>query len=176
MKITIMAIAGLIMVLAAVVDARAEQIITTTTATVVEPTQVVVVSESDSREFEGEIISVDYPGNQIMVREPNGRERRVDIKQGMISNLKVNDYVEVQLMMDNKEAKMVKKVKEARLIEGTIIVLNTDAQQLVLQDANGQSHTVLMTPGNINQFRTGEHVRVYAISNDRPVRYIRVIT
>src|SRR5689334_171791 len=80
----------------------------TPTVVVQQEQPVILTTTQDPRELEGEIIRVDYPESMIVVRDANGRERKVWLKQGMINNYKVDDYVKIYLMADMKEAKTIK--------------------------------------------------------------------
>jgi hypothetical protein len=75
------------------------------------PVVILKEDEADPKNFEGTITNVDLPENQIRVRDTDGRDRKVLVKQGMISGFKVDDYVKVELMADMKEAKMIKVVR-----------------------------------------------------------------
>lgn len=71
---------------------------------------VVILKTEDMRNFEGTIVKVDYRGNEIVVRDTTGKERRVMVKQGMIGHYKVDDRVKIELMTDMKEARMIRVV------------------------------------------------------------------
>lgn len=73
--------------------------------------EVTFYREESSRDVEGRIVNVDNSQNTISVREANGRDRRIKLKQGMISGYKVDDYVRIHLMADLKEAKMIRTIK-----------------------------------------------------------------
>ena len=69
-------------------------------------------------DVEGRISNIDYGQNEIVVsnilyKEKNvgGREKRIKVKQGMINNYKVQDYVKVKLDEENKTAVMIELVK-----------------------------------------------------------------
>ena len=150
------------------------EVVTTTTAVAVKETPVVIVKEDNSKEFEGEILSVDYPESQILVRDTTGRDRRVIVKQGMINNYKVGDYVKVELMADLKEAKMIRIVKDVSHFEGTVVTIVPTANQLVVRDA-GQDRTVVVAAGMTEFFKPGDRVRIYLLTSGDEVRYIRVL-
>lgn len=73
--------------------------------------EVVFVREESNRDLEGRIINVDNSQSTITVKDAQGRDRRVKLKQGMISNYKVDDFVRIHLMADLKEAKMIRTIK-----------------------------------------------------------------
>ena len=55
--------------------------------------------------------NVDSSSNMIVVHDTMGHDRRVQLKEGMISSYKVDDYVRVHLMADLKEAKTINTVR-----------------------------------------------------------------
>ncbi len=73
--------------------------------------EVTFVREESNLDLEGRIINVDSSHNTIMVHDTNGRDRRITLKQGMISTYKVDDYVRIHLMADLKEAKMIRTIR-----------------------------------------------------------------
>ena len=86
----------------------------------IHPTEAValITTEAENpREFEGEIIRVDIPKGQIVVLDTTGRERKVQLRQGMIGTYKTEDYVRIGLMSDIKEAKTMEAISAARHIE-----------------------------------------------------------
>ena len=149
-------------------------VVTTTTAVAVKETPVVIVKEDNTKEFEGEILSVDYPDSQILVRDTSGRDRRVIVKQGMINNYKVGDYVKVELMADHKEAKMIRTLKDVSHFEGTVVTIVPTSNQLVVRDS-GQDRTVIVAAGMTEFFKPGDRVRIYLLTHGDEVRYIRVL-
>ena len=77
----------------------------------------------DEPDLEGPIVKVNTNKNEITVKNigqhsrSKNKEKKVLVKQGMINNYKMHDYVQIRLMADNYEAKMIEKVstpKEAR--------------------------------------------------------------
>ena len=73
------------------------------------------VSDPD---VEGRIANIDYGQSEIVVsnilyKEKNvgGREKRVKVKQGMINNYKLQDYVKIKLDEGNETAAMIELVK-----------------------------------------------------------------
>jgi hypothetical protein len=72
---------------------------------------VTFIREESNRDLEGRIINVDTSQGTILVHDKEGRDRRVQLKQGMISGYKVDDYVRIHLMADLKEAKMIRTIK-----------------------------------------------------------------
>ncbi len=73
------------------------------------------VSDPD---VEGRIANIDYVKNEIIVnnilykeKKVGAREKRIKIKQGMINNYKVQDYVKIKLDEENKTAAMIELVK-----------------------------------------------------------------
>jgi ribosomal protein L21E len=73
--------------------------------------EVTFIREESNRDLEGRIINVDSSQNTIVVRDAQSRDRRVKLKQGMISTYKVDDFVRIHLMADLKEAKMIRTIK-----------------------------------------------------------------
>ncbi len=136
---------------------------TTERTVVIKETPVVVVREDNPREFEGEVISVSYKPDRLQIRDATGRDRRVDVKPGMINNYKRGDYVRVQMMVDNREAKMINVIKNVSLLDGRVIGLDPAGNQIIVRDASANDRTVVVAPGMANNFRTGERVRIYLI-------------
>ncbi len=73
------------------------------------------VSDPD---VEGRIANIDYVKNEIIVnnilykeKKVGAREKRIKVKQGMINNYKVQDYVKIKLDEKNKIAAMIELVK-----------------------------------------------------------------
>ncbi|GEM_PF-2728792 len=73
------------------------------------------VSDPD---VEGRIANIDYGRGEIVVnnvlykeKKVGAREKRVRVKQGMINNYKVQDYVKIKLDEENKTATMIQLVK-----------------------------------------------------------------
>ncbi|GEM_PF-3583987 len=130
----------------------------------------------DPRELEGEIIRVDQSKNEILVRDTDNRERRILLKQGMISNYKVGDYVKIYLMADMREAKTV-KTQAAADLEGEVVSTDTVASRMVVRDERGKDHVVLLSPEMNGKNQVGDHVRLYVVSDSperQEVRLIRV--
>jgi hypothetical protein len=94
-----------------------------TTAVVAEPvvavsqTPVMIVKEENPREFEGEIISVDIPESQVLVHDALGRDKRVTVKQGMISGYKIGNYIKINLITDMKEAAIIRIIRDITPLE-----------------------------------------------------------
>src|SRR5207253_3199045 len=102
---------------------------------------VIVTKTEDPRELEGEIVRVDYPRSQMVIRDIDGRERKVIVKQGMINNYKVDDYVKVYLMADMKEAKSI-TTKRTADIEGEVVGIDYARNQIVVRDRDGADRAV----------------------------------
>lgn len=73
--------------------------------------EVTFVRAESNRDLEGRIINVDHSKSTLVVHDKQGRDRRVTLKQGMINNYKVDDYVRIHLMADLKEAKTIQTVR-----------------------------------------------------------------
>ena len=167
-------------------DSATEPVVvrTVTEPVIVQPAPVVVVKPvvvtkvEDPRALEGEIIRVDYPDKQIVVEDIDGRERKVTLKQGMINSYKVGDYVVVYLMADLKEAKTI-TTKHTADLEGNIISIDETNGRMIILESNGSGKNVLVAvkPGLINNYKVGDRIRLYVVS-DTPdfgeVRMIRV--
>lgn len=138
-------------------------------------TPVVIEQTGNPKQFEGEIIRVDYPKSLIVVRDTFGRERKVIVKQGMINNYKVSDYVEVEMMADLKEAKMIHTVRDLPRFDGMIVRIDPSVNQIVIREHNGRDRTVVVAPDMIAQFKAKDKVRVYGIGDRQAVRWIYVI-
>ncbi len=135
----------------------------------------VITLAENPKDFEGEIIRVDIPKNQIVVQDTTGRERKVQMKQGMIGTYKVDDYVRVHLMADLKEAKTIETVGEARNLEGRILSVDAASSRIVIRGNDGSDSTVILRQGQANNYHVGDNVRVYLLANHEQVQVIRVI-
>jgi hypothetical protein len=135
----------------------------------------VITLEENPKDFEGEIIRVDIPKGQIIVLDTNGRERRVQLKQGMISAYTVDDYVRVHLMADLKEAKTIETVRDIRRLDGSIVTVDAQGSRMVVRDSHGNERTVLVRQGMITSYRVGNYVRVYQLADRDDVQLVRVI-
>ncbi len=134
-----------------------------------------ITMEENPKDFEGEIIRVDMSKSQIVVQDTSGRERRGQLKQGMIGTYKVDDYVRIHLMADLKEAKTIETIRDVRNLEGNIVSVDTSRSQIVVRGADGKDSTVLLRQGQINNYRMGDHVRIYLLANHEQVQVIRII-
>jgi len=134
-----------------------------------------ITIDENPREFEGEIIRVNIPKGRIVVLDTTGRERRVQLKRGMIANYKVDDYVRIRLGSNLKEAQTVKTVSDVRGLEGRIVSIDSTGSRIVIRDTEGKDSTVLVRQGQISRYRSGDHVRVYLLQNRDQVQVIRVI-
>lgn len=134
-----------------------------------------ITMQENPKVFEGEIIRVDMSKSQIVVQDTNGRERRVQLKQGMISTYKVDDYVRIHLMADLKEAKTIETISEVKSLDGSIVSFDTLSSQIVVRGTDGKDSAVLLRQGQANNYRVGDHVRVYLLADQKQVQVIRVI-
>lgn len=134
-----------------------------------------ITVEENPRDFEGEIIRVDIPEGRIVVLDTNGRERKVQLKQGMIGTYKVGDYVQIRLMADLKEALTIKTLRDVRNIEGRIVSVDPSTNQIVVRDNDGEDSAVIVRQGLAHNYRTGDQVRIYLLPNRDQVQVIRVI-
>lgn len=135
----------------------------------------VIALEENPKDFEGEIIRVDMSENQMVVQDTNGRERRVQLKQGMIGTYKVDDYVRIHLMADLKEAKTIETIRGVRNIEGRIVSVDTPSSRIVVRGTDGKDSAVIVRQGQIDNYRVGDNVRIYLLTNRDQVQVIRVI-
>lgn len=135
----------------------------------------VITLEENPRDFEGEIIRVDMSDSQIVVQDTNGRERRVQLKQGMIGTYKVDDYVRIRLMSDMKEAKTIETIRGVRRIDGNVVRIDYPRSQMVLRDTRGNETTVLVRQGMISNYSVGNRARVYLLADHEDVQMVRVI-
>ena len=71
------------------------------------PEMPISIEEKGGAEFEGWIVGVNYLENRIVVHDSDGKDRRVRIRQGMISHFKVDSRVRVRMMADGREAEMI---------------------------------------------------------------------
>jgi hydrogenase maturation factor len=133
-----------------------------------------ITMEENPKDFEGEIIRVDTAKGQIIVQDTNGRERRVQMKQGMIGTYKVDDYVRIHLMADLKEAKTIETVNVGRL-DGSVVRVDPQDSRMVIRDTQGNERTVLVRQGSITTYRVGNQVRVYQLADHEDVQLVRVI-
>ncbi len=74
----------------------------------------------DEPDLEGAIVKINTIKNEITIRNdgPNAKmknkEKKVLVKQGMINNYKMYDYVQIRLMADRYEAKMIEKAAASK--------------------------------------------------------------
>lgn len=135
----------------------------------------IVTLEENPRDFEGQIIRVDIPNNQIVVLDTNGRERRVDMKQGMIGTYKVDDYVRIHLMADLKEAKTIETVRNIRRIEGDIVSIDPSRSQIVVRDSHGKDTVIWVRQGLVTNYTSGQRVLIYTLPDRDQAQSIRII-
>ena len=129
---------------------------------VIVTTPVIITRTEDPRKLEGEIIRVNIPANQIVVRDINSRERKVLLKQGMISTYKVDDYVRIYLMADLKEAKTIETLTTADL-DGEITSIDYTNNVIIVRE-NGRDSRLILRPGIAHSYKVGDHVRLYVLS------------
>ena len=141
---------------------------------VVQQVPVIVAETQDPRKLEGEIIRVDMPESLIVVRDINSRERKVLLKQGMISGYKVDDYVQIYLMADLKEAKTIKTIQTADL-DGEVVSADYSRNLLVVHDGSGMDRVVILSPGMNNKYQVKDHVRLYVIADQPDAKEVRLI-
>lgn len=60
-------------------------------------TERIIVGSDTDVDIAGRIVSVDHPNSTIVVRDERPRDRRITGDPGIVSTLKVGDYVEVKL-------------------------------------------------------------------------------
>src|SRR3989338_279250 len=135
----------------------------------------IITIEENPKDFEGEIIRVEMSKGQIIVQDTNGRERRVQMKQGMISTYKVDDYVRVHLMADLKEAKTIETIRGVRNLEGNIVRGDASRSLVVVRGTDGKDSAVIVRQGQVDNYRVGDNVRIYLLENREQVQVIRVI-
>ena len=69
----------------------------------------------DKPDLEGPIVKIDTVKNVITVKnvgkdaQSKAKEKKVLVKQGMINDYRMRDYVQIRLMKDNYEAKYIEK-------------------------------------------------------------------
>lgn len=142
-------------------------------AVVVQPQPIIITESRDPRELEGVITRVDYPGSQITVQDIDGREKRVELKQGMITTYKVDDYVKIYLMADMREAKTI-ETRQTADVEGDIVGIDYANNRVIVRESTGD-RTVIFTPGTIKGYKTGDHVRLYVVSNYTNLQEAKII-
>ncbi len=135
----------------------------------------IITIEENPKDFEGEIIRVDMSKSQIVVQDTNGRERRVQLKQGMISTYRVDDYVRIHLMTDLKEAKTIETVRNMGRHDGYVVRVDAQGSRMVIRDTHGNERTVLVRQGMITSYRVGNQVRVYQLADHEDVQLVRII-
>ena len=64
----------------------------------------------DKRKLKGQILSINYSKRRITLRDDRGFTKKIIVKQGMIGRFKVRDPIEVKMMRDNRDAKMIKRI------------------------------------------------------------------
>lgn len=135
----------------------------------------IITLQENPRDFEGEIIRVDMSQSQIVVLDTNGRERRVQLKQGMIGTYKVDDYVRIHLMADLREAKTIETVSGMKSLDGNVVMLDSQGSRMIVRDSRGNERNVIVRQGMITTYRVGNQVRVYQLEDREDVQLIRVI-
>jgi hypothetical protein len=71
----------------------------------------------DEPDLEGPIVKIERMKSVITIKNVGEdaklkvKEKRVLVKQGWINNYKIHDYVQIRLMRDNYEAKMIEKTR-----------------------------------------------------------------
>lgn len=133
----------------------------------------VVVTQRDPKDLEGEIIRVDAPESEIVVRDEDNRERKVVLKKGMIGTYKVGDYVKIHLMADLKEAKTINTVRTAD-ISGEVVATDYPRNVIIVRDERGVDRTVIVNPA-LPQNVVGDHVRLYVVAESPDVREVKLI-
>ena len=141
---------------------------------VVEKNTAIVTAVQDPRDLEGEIIRVDYPASTIVVRDIDGRERRVLLKSGMINTYKVDDYVVIRLRTDLQEALEI-KTRHAADIEGDIVEVDRTAGRLIIRHKDGATRTFIARPDMIGNYRVGDYVRLYVVYDDPAYQEAKII-
>ena len=74
----------------------------------------------DEPDLEGSIVKIDTVKNEITLRNDGphakmkNKEKKVLVKQGMINGYKMYDYVQIRLMADHYEAKMIEKTSKPK--------------------------------------------------------------
>lgn len=69
----------------------------------------------DEPDLEGPIVKIERTKSVVTIKNVGEntklkvKEKRVLVKQGWINNYKIHDYVQIRLMKDNYEAKMIEK-------------------------------------------------------------------
>ncbi len=135
----------------------------------------IITIEENPKDFEGEIIRVDMSKSQVVVQDTNGRERRVQLKQGMISTYKVDDYVRIHLMADFKEAKTIETIRDMGRLDGYVVRVDPQGSRMVVRDTHGKERIVLVRQGMITSYRVGNQVWVYQLAGHEDVQLVRVI-
>ncbi len=139
-------------------------------------TSVTLITMAENpRDFEGEIIETSTSDSRILVQDTNGRQRRVHLRQGMIANFRAYDYVRIHLESNLREADTIQKISDIRNLEGNVASIDYSKSLMVVRDTNGRETTVLVRQGQINNYRSGDHVRIYLLANHEQVQVIRVI-
>jgi len=144
---------------------------------IVHPTADVTVltMQDNPKDFEGDIIRVDMSDNQLVVLDTNGRERKVQLKQGMIGTYKVDDYVRIHLMEDLKEAKTIETLRNVRNFEGRVVSIDSAKSVIVVRDTHDKEAIVIVRQGLINNYSIGQQVRIYTLPDHNEAQLIRVI-
>lgn len=71
-------------------------------------------------DLEGPVRKIDIGKNTMTIQnvltdsKVKNKEKKVYVKQGMIGQFKMGDYVQVRMMADNVEAKMIEKTKPSK--------------------------------------------------------------
>ena len=149
-----------------------DQVGTKTVVVEKQPSTLTVVK--DSRTLEGEIIRVDHPSYTIVVRDIDGREKRVLLKRGMINNYKVDDYVIVRLTPDLQEALEI-KTKHVADIEGDVVRVDRSNGRIIVREKNGSERAVIARSDMIGNYKVGDFVRLYVVVDDANYQEVKMI-
>ena len=141
---------------------------------VIKKTPAILEVVKDPRALEGEIIQVDYPSYTVTVRDIDGRERRILLKRGMISNYKVDDYVVMRLTPDLQEAMKI-RTRHTADIEGDVVQIDRAAGVLVVREPAGIERTVHARTDVLSGYKVGDHVRLYIVLNDANYQEAKII-
>ncbi len=136
---------------------------------------VVVMEQRDPRDLEGRVVKVELNRKRLTIHDLDGRDRRVLLmKQGMINKYRVDDYLQIRLTRDLKEALTVRTIRVPD-VEASVVSVDRTNNVIIVRTANGQDRRVMVQPNMIQQYQTGDRVRFYVISQNGDLQEAQIV-
>ncbi len=136
---------------------------------------VVVMDQRDPRHLEGRVGKVDLIRKELTIHNSNGRDQKVLLmKQGMINQYTIDDYVEIYLTRDLKEALKI-KTKHSPDLEADVVGVDLASNVIIVRAANGPDRRVIISPSMIQGYQVGDRVRFYVVSENADLQEAQII-